>query len=167
MSPSLWISVPRIAPYPPGCTSSHLSAPSISADFFFLWDATARIIKMWVILAVPFIPSYSRNFLTLTNILLTSTECWTDFFREIPSDSKITPERPQLIWNHFYVFTILKDFPHVQHFIFIWSGRVFTIHFVKKYSESCSTCISNSQFFRFISCKLLTFSLVNSDKRIY
>lgn len=166
ISPSLLISVPRTCSIPTWLRFQPSRCPFYFYRFV-VWGDTARIVKMWVIPAVPFILLYSRYFLTVTNILLTSAEHWTDFFREIPSDSKITPERLQPIWIHFYVFTFKIDFPHVQQFMFIWSGRVVTIHLVKTYSGSCSTCISNREFFRFIPRKLLTSSLVNSDKRIY
>lgn len=158
MSPSFLISAPRTCSIP---TWLYFQ-PSLCPFYFCLRWHNQNIQDM-----LNFNILYSRYFLIVTNILLTSGECWTDFFRKNPTYSKITPERLQLIWNHFYVFTIKIDFPHVHQFMFIWSGRVVTIHFVKKYFESCSTRISNREFFRFIPRKLLTSSLVNLDKRIY
>lgn len=126
-APAFWFLCPGPAPYPPGCTSSHLRALLFLQNFCLRYHSQNNQNVSNSTSAF-----YFRYFLTVTNTLLASAKCWTDFFREIPSDSKITPERLQLIWNHFYVFTIKIDFPHVQHFMFIWSGRVISNHFGKK-----------------------------------
>lgn len=54
---------------------SATSMPLLILQIFF-WGGTGRIIKMWVILAVPVILAYSRYFLTVTNLTVTLDVCW-------------------------------------------------------------------------------------------